>query len=109
MRVAIIGGGPVGLVSGTVLASVGHDVCIVDIDTSRVGAISNGAPPFHEPGLEPLLRRVVDQGRLRATNNLDQAVSGADITLICVGTPSTADGADLTALCAASAAVGHAL
>lgn len=109
MRLAVIGGGPVGLVSGTVLASVGHHVDVVDIDTSRVERIARGIPPFHEPGLDDLLRAVVDARALSATKDLNEVVARADVVLICVGTPSNGDGADLSALKAASAAVGRAL
>ncbi|MEP7380290.1 MAG: UDP-glucose/GDP-mannose dehydrogenase family protein [Gemmatimonadota bacterium] len=109
MRVAIIGGGPVGLVSAAVLAGVGHDVGVVDIDPVRTRKISRGEAPFHEPGLPELLRTVVDSGRLTATGVAAEAVRGADVVLICVGTPPTGTGADLTALRAASAEVGKAL
>jgi UDPglucose 6-dehydrogenase/GDP-mannose 6-dehydrogenase len=109
MRVAIIGGGPVGLVSAAVLAGVGHQVCVADIDPVRTARIARGEPPFHEPGLPELLRRVVDDGRLTATGDTATAVVGAEVVLICVGTPPTGAGADLTALRAASAAVGAAL
>ncbi|HZN27380.1 MAG TPA: UDP-glucose/GDP-mannose dehydrogenase family protein, partial [Burkholderiales bacterium] len=109
MRLAVIGGGPVGLVSGTVLASVGHRVDVVDIDTSRVERIARGVPPFHEPGLDDLLRSVVDSHALSATKDLNEVVPRADVVLICVGTPSNGDGADLSALKSASAAVGRAL
>jgi UDPglucose 6-dehydrogenase len=109
MRLAVIGGGPVGLVSGTVLASVGHHVDIVDIDTGRVEKIARGVPPFHEPGLDALLRSVVDSKTLSATKELNAVVPRADVVLICVGTPSNGDGADLSALKSASAAVGRSL
>ncbi len=109
MRVAIIGGGPVGLVSAAVLAGVGHDVRVVDIDPVRTDKISRGVPPFHEPGLPELLRTVVDSGKLTATRVAAEAVVGAEVVLICVGTPPTGHGADLTALRAASAEVGKAL
>ncbi len=109
MRVAVIGGGPVGLVSGAVLASVGHRVDVVDINTSRIQSIARGVPPFHEPGLDDLLRTVVDSRALSATENLNEVVPPAEVILICVGTPSNGDGADLSALKSASAAVGRAL
>jgi UDPglucose 6-dehydrogenase/GDP-mannose 6-dehydrogenase len=109
MRVAVIGGGPVGLVSGCVLASVGHQVTIVDRDVARVKAIAGGIPPFHEPGLDALLKSVVDGGRLTSVENGAAAVTVADLVLICVGTPSTESGADLTALRAACREVGTAL
>jgi UDPglucose 6-dehydrogenase/GDP-mannose 6-dehydrogenase len=109
MRVAVIGGGPVGLVSAAVLADLGHQVRVVDIDARRTAAIGRGEPPFHEPGLPALLRRVVEAGRLTATGDTAAAVADAEVILICVGTPPTGTGADLTALRAASAAVGQAL
>lgn len=109
MRVAIIGGGPVGLVSGAVLAGIGHDVRIVDIDPARTSKIARGEAPFHEPGLPEILRTVVDAGRLTATGVAAEAVPDAAVILICVGTPPTGTGADLTALRAASAEVGRAL
>lgn len=109
MRVAIIGGGPVGLVSAAVLAGVGHDVRVVDIDSARTRKIARGEPPFHEPGLPELLRSVVGSGKLTATGVAAGAVVEAEVILICVGTPPTGTGADLTALRAASAEVGKAL
>ena len=109
MRVAIIGGGPVGLVSGAVLASVGHDVQVVDIDAGRVSRIARGEPPFHEPGLDVLLRTVVQHGKLTATTSVADAIPGAEAVLICVGTPPTGQGADLSFLRAASREVGREL
>lgn len=109
MRVVVIGGGPVGLVSGAVLAEAGHQVTVVDIDGARVASIAAGLPPFHEPGLPELLRAVVEGGRLAATTTAGPAVADAEVILICVGTPPTGRGADLTALRAASAEVGKAL
>jgi UDPglucose 6-dehydrogenase/GDP-mannose 6-dehydrogenase len=109
MRIAVIGGGPVGLVSGSALANVGHDVTVVDVDRGRSDKISRGEAPFHEPGLPELLRRVVDGKRLHATHDAGSAVREAAVVLICVGTPSGDHGADLTALRAASADVGRGL
>ncbi|MEO6445452.1 MAG: UDP-glucose/GDP-mannose dehydrogenase family protein [Gemmatimonadaceae bacterium] len=109
MRVAIIGGGPVGLVSGTVLASVGHEVQLVDIDARRVSRIAKGEAPFHEPGLDALLRDVVQRGKLTATGTAADAVPDAEAILICVGTPPTGQGADLSFLRSASEEVGRAL
>jgi UDPglucose 6-dehydrogenase/GDP-mannose 6-dehydrogenase len=109
MRIAVIGGGPVGLVSGSALANVGHEVTVVDIDRQRADKIGRGEPPFHEPGLPELLRRVVDGGHLRSSVSAATAVRGAEVVLICVGTPSGEHGADLSALRAASADVGRGL
>jgi UDPglucose 6-dehydrogenase/GDP-mannose 6-dehydrogenase len=109
MRVVIIGGGPVGLVSGTVLASVGHSVCIVEIDPERARLISMGEPPFHEPGLASLLHDAVAGGRLSVARSSAGVAAEADVILICVGTPSNGNGADLTALKSASRDLGAAL
>jgi UDPglucose 6-dehydrogenase len=106
--VAIIGGGPVGLVSGAALASVGHDVRLVEIDQRRADSIAAGRPPFHEAGLAPLLADVVRDGRLRVSRTAE-VVRDASVVLICVGTPATGSGADLTILQAAARDVGHAL
>jgi len=109
MRVVVIGGGPVGLVSGAVLADSGHQVCVVDIDPERIRLIGRGEAPFFEPGLPDLLHRVVETGRLVASTEAAGPVRGAEVVLICVGTPPTGRGADLTALRAASTEVGRAL
>jgi UDPglucose 6-dehydrogenase len=109
MRVVVIGGGPVGLVSGTVLASVGHSVSLVEIDAERARLISLGEPPFHEPGLAPLLHDVVARGRLAVARASAGVAADADVILVCVGTPSNGNGADLTALKSASAELGTAL
>ncbi|MGH7554341.1 MAG: UDP-glucose dehydrogenase family protein [Longimicrobiales bacterium] len=109
MRIAVIGAGPVGLVSGSALAWAGHDVRLVEIDATRADRIAAGEPPFHENGLETLLRDVIHASRLRVTRRAEDAVPDADVVLICVGTPSRDDGADLTNLIAASRDVGRAL
>ena len=109
MQVIVIGGGPVGLVSGTVLASVGHRVHVVEIDASRADLIAKGKPPFHEAGLDAMLQDVVDRGLLSVTRSVAPVAKLAEVILICVGTPSNGDGADLTALRAASKELGEAL
>jgi len=92
MRISIIGTGYVGLVSGVGFAEHGHDVACVDIDEDVVDSINNAVPPIYEEGLEDLLEKVVDSGRLSATTDLQDAVDETDITFICVGTPSREDG-----------------
>jgi len=96
MKVAVFGTGYVGLVSGTCLAEVGHDVICVDIDAAKVDALKRGQLPIYEPGLEPMVLRNCEQGRLRFTTNAAEAVEFADIQFIAVGTPPDEDGsADL--------------
>jgi UDPglucose 6-dehydrogenase len=109
MKIVVIGGGPVGLVSGAVLANVGHDVHLVEIDAARASSVARGVPPFHEPGLDEMLQRVVASGRLRVTRDVREVAKDAEAILICVGTPATGHGADLSALRAASRDLGAAL
>lgn len=97
MKVAVFGLGYVGTVTAACLASGGHDVVGVDVDPDKVDTINRGASPVVEPGLEPLVAGAVAAGLLRATTVAGPAIDGADITLICVGTPSAPGGAtDLT-------------
>jgi UDPglucose 6-dehydrogenase len=103
MKVAVIGTGYVGLVTGAGLADDGIDVCCVDVDESRVRALRDGVVPFYEPGLDDLVRRNIASERLRFTTNLAEAVAGRDVAMLCVGTPQGADGgADLGSLFAAA-------
>jgi UDPglucose 6-dehydrogenase len=107
MRVAVIGAGPVGLVMAVALSHVGHGVRLVEHDALRAAQIAMGQAPFHEPGLEPLLKKVITSGRLGLTAVAD-AVRDADVVLICVGTPSRDDGADISMVLAAARDVGSA-
>ncbi|MGE0799021.1 MAG: UDP-glucose/GDP-mannose dehydrogenase family protein [Lautropia sp.] len=86
MKICVVGTGYVGLVSGTCLAAVGHDVVCVDVDAAKVDRINRGDPPIHEDGLEALLKQHAGT-RLTATTSLARAMDGADVALICVGTP----------------------
>ena len=86
MKICVVGTGYVGLVSGTCLAEVGHEVVCVDLDAAKVERINRGDPPIHEDGLEALLKKNAGS-RLTATTSLPQAMAGADVALICVGTP----------------------
>ncbi|MEM1181561.1 MAG: UDP-glucose/GDP-mannose dehydrogenase family protein [Acidobacteriota bacterium] len=108
MKVAVIGTGYVGLVTGACFASKGHDVRCVDLDAERVDLINRGRAPFYEPGLEELLRQTVGT-QLEATLDLDAAVIWADVTLLAVGTPFDGERIDLRQIKAASRQVGHAL
>ncbi len=108
MRVAIFGIGYVGLVTGTCLAEVGHDVVCVDIDQARVDGLNNGVVPIFEPGLAPMVRRNHAAGRLQFTTDPAAAVDGREIVFIAVGTPPDEDGgADLRYVLAAASTIGR--
>lgn len=108
MRIAVIGTGYVGLVSGACLAEMGHDVVCVDVDPDKVAMIRAGTPPIHERDLPDLLRKHIGS-RLNATTDLVQAITGSEISLIAVGTPF-ADGAiDLGAVRTVAEQIGTAL
>lgn len=92
MRVAVFGLGYVGTVTAAGLAHVGHDVVGVDVDIDKVAAINLGESPVVEPGMSALVRSGVDSGRLGATTSVREALRGADVSLLCVGTPSGAHG-----------------
>jgi UDPglucose 6-dehydrogenase len=104
MRVAMIGTGYVGLVSGACFADFGHVVTCIDKDAGKIGRLENGAMPIFEPGLEDLVARNVREGRLFFTTESETAVREADAVFIAVGTPSRrGDGhADLTYVHAAA-------
>jgi UDPglucose 6-dehydrogenase len=99
MRVAVVGTGYVGLVTGTCLADSGNDVSCVDIDADKVRFLQSGGIPIYEPGLADLVHRNRAAGRLRFTTQLASAVELADIVFLAVGTPPSGDGsANLSAL-----------
>jgi UDPglucose 6-dehydrogenase len=95
-KVCIFGTGYVGLVTGTCLADVGHQVTCVDIDADKIDGLNAGHIPIYEPGLEPMVAENVGDGRLKFTTNAAQALESAQIVFIAVGTPPDEDGsADL--------------
>jgi UDPglucose 6-dehydrogenase len=104
MRIAIIGTGYVGLVSGACFSDFGHDVVCIDRDASKIAALDRGAMPIYEPGLDRLVARNVAAGRLSFTTELAAGVAGAEAVFIAVGTPSRrGDGhADLSYVYAAA-------
>lgn len=108
MRVAVVGSGYVGLVSGVCLAETGHEVVCVDVSADRVAGILRGEPPIHEAGLEPLLRAHLGR-RFTATQDLGAAVRGSDLTLVAVGTPFDGAAIDLGYVRRAAEQIGHAL
>ena len=111
MRVAMIGSGYVGLVSGACFADFGHEVTCVDKDKGKIDALNNGQVPIYEPGLTELVAANVKAGRLKFTMDLAAAVKGADAVFIAVGTPSRrGDGhADLSFVYDAAKEIGAAL
>jgi UDPglucose 6-dehydrogenase len=111
MRIAMIGTGYVGLVSGACFADFGHDVMCIDKDSSKIEALHAGRMPIWEPGLEALVKANAERGRLQFTTDLDHGVEGAEAVFIAVGTPARrGDGhADLTYVFAAVRELAHAL
>lgn len=92
MRVGVVGTGHVGLVTAATLASIGHDVCGLDDDHSKIERLLAGQIPIYEPGLQHLVDDGVARGKLRFTTSADEAVAGAEVAFICVGTPTRPDG-----------------
>jgi len=92
MRVAVFGLGYVGSVSAACLASAGHDIVGVDVDEHKLAQFRQGRSPINEPGLDGALGRMVSQGRITVTNDTAAAVGSAEVSLVCVGTPSRRNG-----------------
>lgn len=110
MKIAVIGTGYVGLVTGTCLAESGNDVVCVDNNAAKVETLNANRIPIYEPGLLELVLRNKEDGRLHFTTNLAEAVRSARLIFIAVGTPqSEAGDADLTAVFAVADAIGEAL
>lgn len=103
MKITIIGTGFVGVVTAAVYASFGHEVVGLDIDENKVAQLKKSKVPFYEPNLEDLLRETQKKGNLAFTTNYKSAVTGSDVVMIAVGTPSTPEGnADLRFVYAAA-------
>jgi UDPglucose 6-dehydrogenase len=99
VKIAVIGTGYVGLVTGTCFAESGNDVTCVDINAGKVARLQKGEIPIYEPGLQELVSRNVEHGRLSFTTDTAAAVKGAMLVYLAVGTPSADDGsADLSGL-----------
>lgn len=111
MRIAMIGTGYVGLVSGVCLSDFGHDVVCVDRVEEKIAKLERGEVPIYEPGLEAILARNVEAGRLRFTTDIADAIKDAEAIFIAVGTPSRrGDGhADLSYVMGAAEDIAHAL
>ena len=111
MRVAMIGSGYVGLVSGACFADFGHTVTCVDKDAGKIASLEKGIMPIYEPGLDELVAKNVAEGRLSFTTEIAEPVANADVVFIAVGTPSRrGDGhADLSYVHQAAREIGMAM
>ncbi|HEY3011257.1 MAG TPA: UDP-glucose/GDP-mannose dehydrogenase family protein [Gemmatimonadales bacterium] len=108
MHVAVIGSGYVGLVAGACLAETGNDVTCVDVDAEKIARLQRNEIPIYEPGLEPMVKRNQDEGRLTFTTDLSSAVRSSRVIFIAVGTPPGEDGsADLSHVLSVAHAVGR--
>ena len=108
MKIAVVGTGYVGLVTGTCFAEVGIDVTCIDIDQQKIDNLHQGILPIYEPGLEEMVSRNVDKGRLHFSTDLGAAIKGCDVAFIAVGTPPGEDGsADLKYVLAVARGIGE--
>jgi UDPglucose 6-dehydrogenase len=109
LKLIIIGAGYVGLVSGVCLAEIGHEVVCVDTDPAKVDAINKCISPIYEVGLDELLIKNVSSAKLRATTNLAEAIVGADVSMIAVGTPFDGSEMDISYIRQATVEIGNSL
>jgi len=108
MKIAVVGTGYVGLVTGTCFAEVGIDVTCIDIDQKKIDNLHNGILPIYEPGLEEMVARNVKSGRLNFSTSLADSIKEADVAFIAVGTPPGEDGsADLKYVLAVARGIGE--
>src|SRR4051794_34588887 len=108
MRLTVFGTGYLGATHAVCMAELGYDVLGVDVDADKVARLAAGEVPFFEPGLEPLLRKNIDAGRLAFTTSYDEAAAFGDVHFVCVGTPQKRGeyAADLTFVDAVFHALG---
>jgi len=108
MKIAIVGTGYVGLVTGTCFAEVGIEVTCIDIDQKKIDNLHQGILPIYEPGLDEMVNRNVEKGRLHFSTNLAEAIQDCDVAFIAVGTPPGEDGsADLKYVLAVARGIGE--
>src|SRR5688500_10883163 len=108
MNIEVVGSGYVGLVAGACLAETGIDVFCVDIDEEEIRRLQRAEIPIYEPGLEVLVQRNLEEGRLRFTTDIKEAVQASEVIFIAVGTPPDEDGsADLKHALGVAAAIGE--
>lgn len=106
MRLTVIGTGYLGLTHAVCMADLGHEVIGLDADVKKVARAASGEVPFFEPGLEPLLRKNLDAGRLQFTTSYEEVARFGEVHFICVGTPQASDGsADIRQVHAAADAL----
>ena len=109
-KIAVVGTGYVGQVTGVLFSDLGNDVTCIEVDERKLATLRSGRSTIYEPGLEELLRRNLEAGRLRFTDNYDEAVPNADFVFITVGTPMNYDGsADLKYVEQAATSIGKSL
>lgn len=107
MKITVVGTGYVGLTTAVCFASRGHHVRCVDIIESKINMINRGISPIFEEGMDSLLKEVIQSGKLKATQDLENSVLNSDISFICVGTPSKKDGSiDLSQIRNVSKSIG---
>jgi UDPglucose 6-dehydrogenase len=92
LRISVIGTGYLGLTHAVCMADLGHQVLAIDVDAEKIAKAARGEAPFFEPGLEPLLRKNLDAGRLRFTDSFAEIGEFGDVHFVCVGTPQVKDG-----------------
>ncbi len=108
MKIAVVGTGYVGLVTGTCFAETGIDVTCIDIDAKKINGLKNGVIPIFEPGLEAMVERNVEKKRLHFTTSLKDSIEGCEVIFSAVGTPPDEDGsADLQYVLAVAKEVGQ--
>ena len=108
MKIAVIGTGYVGLVTGTCFAGSGNDVICVDIDEDKVRSLQRGRVPFFEPGLDDMVRSNIDEGRLSFTTDIALAIRESLLVFIAVGTPQTENGeADISSVLEVARSIGE--
>src|SRR5271170_6523077 len=108
MRITIFGSGYVGLVTGACLADAGNHVVCVDVDQRKIEMLKAGEVPIHEPGLDAIVKRNFDAGRLRFTTHAKEGVDHGQFQLIAVGTPPDEDGsADLRHVLTVARGIGE--
>ena len=107
MNITIIGTGYVGLVTGTCLADVGNNVLCLDVEKKKIESLKRGVIPIFEPGLESLVKKNIQSGKLNFTSDIEKSVFYGDVQFIAVGTPNGEDGsADLQYVLEAAKNIG---